>query len=246
MLEDCIKSVLNQSVKTNVVIATSTPNDFIQKLAEKYSVKMIINKESKGIGYDFDFASNCADSHLVTIAHQDDIYCEKYAEEVIKKHKSFPKAQIIFTDYYEIKNNKPELSNTNLLVKRILLTPIRLHCLSKFRFIKRLTLRFGNAICCPAVTFVTNNTPKVKFICDLKCNVDWHCWEKLSNEKGYFIYISKKLMGHRIYGQSTTSDIIAQNLRTKEDLIMFKKFWPNSVAGFINKYYKISEKNNRT
>ena len=28
-LEDCIKSVLNQKYKSNVVIATSTPNKFI-------------------------------------------------------------------------------------------------------------------------------------------------------------------------------------------------------------------------
>ena len=33
LLEECIKSVLNQTTKTNVVIATSTPNDFITKLA---------------------------------------------------------------------------------------------------------------------------------------------------------------------------------------------------------------------
>ncbi len=31
-LEECIKSVLNQSLKTNVVIATSTPNDYIKNL----------------------------------------------------------------------------------------------------------------------------------------------------------------------------------------------------------------------
>ena len=37
-LEDCIKSVLNQTVKTNVKIATSTPNDFIDGLAKKYSL----------------------------------------------------------------------------------------------------------------------------------------------------------------------------------------------------------------
>ena len=28
-LEECIKSVINQSVKSNIVIATSTPNDYI-------------------------------------------------------------------------------------------------------------------------------------------------------------------------------------------------------------------------
>lgn len=33
-LEDCIKSVINQSVKTNVVIATTTDNGFIRNLAK--------------------------------------------------------------------------------------------------------------------------------------------------------------------------------------------------------------------
>ena len=39
LLEECIKSVLNQTIKTNVVIATSTPNDFITKLAKKYNLE---------------------------------------------------------------------------------------------------------------------------------------------------------------------------------------------------------------
>ena len=34
-LESCIKSVLNQSVKTKVAISTGTPNDYIRKIAEK-------------------------------------------------------------------------------------------------------------------------------------------------------------------------------------------------------------------
>ena len=37
-LEDCIKSVLKQSVKSNIVIATSTPNDFITDLASQYGI----------------------------------------------------------------------------------------------------------------------------------------------------------------------------------------------------------------
>ena len=35
-LENCIKSVLNQSIKTNVVIATSTPNNYIKTIAKKW------------------------------------------------------------------------------------------------------------------------------------------------------------------------------------------------------------------
>lgn len=243
-LEDCIKSVLNQSVKTNVVIATSTPNDFIAKMAKKYKLKVIVNKESKGISYDFDFASNCVDSDLITIAHQDDIYDDTYAESVLKKYQKYPKSLILFTDYYEIKNDQKEYSNINLKIKRILLFPLRISPLSGFRFMKRWVIRWGNAICCPAVTFVQKNVPKEKFSCDFKCNVDWYAWEKLSRLKGNFSYIPKKIMGHRIHEESTTTEIIKENIRTKEDFKMFQKFWPNWIAKKINKIYKNSEKSN--
>ncbi len=244
-LEECIKSVLNQSKKTNVVIATSTPNKHIDKLAKKYKLEIKKNPNpGKGIGYDFDFASNCVDSELITIAHQDDIYEKEYAEKVIEMYKKFPKATIIFTDYYEIKENKKEYTNTNLKIKRILLFPLRFNRISKFKFIKRSALRFGTAIGCPAVTFVTKNVPEDKFKCELKSNVDWYAWEKLSKLKGNFIYIKEKLMGHRISEETTTTAIINDGIRTKEDLIMFKKFWPTPIAKLINKFYSLAEKNN--
>lgn len=246
LLEECIKSVLNQTIKTNVVIATSTPNDFITKLAKKYNLEIKVNKGKKGIGYDFDFASNCVDSELVTISHQDDIYDSTYAEEVITQYKKYPKATILFTDYYEIRNNKKVKTNTNLKIKRILLFPLRLKLLCNRKFIKRCALRLGNAICCPAVTFVTKNTPKEKFACDLKCNIDWYCWEKLSKKKGYFIFIPKKLMGHRIHEESTTTEIIGERIRTKEDYLMLCKFWPKKIAKFINKFYVKAENSNKS
>ena len=42
-----------------------------------------INKGEKGIGKDFDFATNCVNSKLVTVAHQDDIYDYDYAKTSI-------------------------------------------------------------------------------------------------------------------------------------------------------------------
>ena len=243
-LEECVKSVLNQSVKTNVVIATSTPNDYINNIAKKYKLKVIKNKESKGIGYDFDFASTCVKADLVTIAHQDDIYENKYAESVIRAYEKCKDATIIFTDYFELKNGVREMTNINLKIKRILLFPLRFSNLNKYKFFKRGALRFGCAICCPAVTFVTKNTPKEKFKSSMKSNIDWLAWEKLSKKKGRFIYISKKLMGHRIHEDSTTTEIIKENTRTKEDLEMLKKFWPEFLARIVNRVYKNSEKGN--
>ena len=45
-------------------------------------------------------------------------------------------------------------------------------------------------------------------------------------------------------GCSVNTAIINEGIRTKEDLIMFKKFWPSFIAKIINKFYSKSEKNN--
>ena len=41
------------------------------------------------------------------------------------------------------------------------------------------------------------------------------------------------------------AEIINDGIRTKEDLEMFKKFWPIPIAKLINKFYSNSEKNNK-
>lgn len=243
-LENCVKSVLNQKYKSDVVIATSTPNKHIDKISKKYNLKVIVNPEKKGIAYDFNFAVNCVDSTLVTIAHQDDIYECDYSMEIVEAYKKNKNASIIFTDYYELRGKNKISNNSNLKIKRLLLLPLKTHFLGKFKHWKRFVLKYGNAISCPAVTFVKKNTPKDVFICDLTCNVDWFTWEKLSKLNGSFVFVSKKLMGHRISEVSTTTSIINSGVRTKEDLYMFKKFWPGFIAKFINKFYKKAEKSN--
>lgn len=244
-LEECIKSVLNQKYNSNVVIATSTPNEYISNLADKYKLDIIVNNGKKGIGADFDFASNCVNSDLVTVAHQDDIYDYEYSQKVVEAYEKYNDSTIIFTDYYEIKNEAKEKTNINLKIKRILLFPLKFKSLGKFKFIKRWCLRFGNAISCPAVTYAQKNVPKEKFDTNMKCDIDWFAWEKLSKIKGRFIFLSDNLMGHRISEESTTTEIINSGIRTKEDLEIFKKFWPDLVAKIINKLYKKSEKNNK-
>lgn len=242
-LEDCIKSVMNQSIKTNVIIATTTDNQYIRNLAEKYNLDVVVGEHTT-IGGDFDFAKNASTTDLVTIAHQDDIYEQNYTKNILKYYNKYPKSNILFTDYYEIRNNKKILTNTNLKIKKILLLPLRLKIFSNIKFMKRLVFQFGNPICCPAVTFVNKNCPKEVFTCDLKSNTDWYAWEKISRKKGNLIYIPKKLMGHRIDDTTTTTDTIKQGIRTQEDLIMFKKFWPIKIAKVINKLYSNSEKSN--
>ena len=242
-LEECIKSVLNQSVKSKVVIATTTKNKYIDGIAKRYNLDVIIGKHTS-IGGDFDFALSCGKTKLVTIAHQDDIYDYEYAKEVIENYYMYNNSLIIFSDYFEIRDDIKVYSNNNLKIKKILLSGLFLKSLSGVKLLKRNALRFGCSICCPSVTFVKDKLPKQVFECDMKSDVDWFAWEKLSKLNGKFLFINKKLMGHRIDESTTTTDIINQGIRTKEDLYMLKKFWPDFLAKKINRFYRKSENSN--
>ena len=242
-LEECIKSVINQSYQSKVIIATTTDNDYIRSMAKKYKLDVVVGKHTS-IGGDFDFAVSVGKTELVTVAHQDDVYDYEYAERIVHSYLKYTGSIILFSDYYEIRGNGKTYSNLNLFIKRILLFPLRFRFLSQFKFWKRWVIRFGNGISCPAVTFVKSNCPKQIFESSYKCNVDWFAWERLSKIRGNFIYIKDKLMGHRISESSTTTDIIRQGIRTKEDYDMYIKFWPKWLAKILTRVYKNSEKSN--
>ena len=242
-LEDCIKSILNQTLKSQVVITTTTPNQHIKSLAKKYGLS-IVKGTHTNIGGDFDFAIHSANTPLVTVAHQDDIYEPGYSLSIINAYHEYPNSSIIFTNYYEIRGRHKKYTNANLKIKHILLVPIRIKNSLESKFFKRQILRFGCSICCPAVTFVTTNCPRNIFKSNYQCNVDWHAWEVLSKTKGAFTYIPKALMGHRISEDSTTTAIINQGIRTKEDYEIFKRFWPAGIAKLFTKIYPKSEKSN--
>ncbi len=244
-LEACIKSCINQNDKSKVVIATSTPNTYIKTLADRYKLTLIVNQSSqKGIANDFNFALHCVTSPLVTIAHQDDIYEPSYSETMKQLYKSNENSTILFSRYYEIRDEKKVFINNNLRIKRLLLLPLRINFMNGCLFVKRRILSLGNPICCPAVCYVQEKMPKIVFAGDMKSNVDWQAWEKISKINGKFIYVDECLMGHRVHEESTTTDIINKGIRTQEDQKMFELFWPKGIAKLINKIYRKAENSN--
>ena len=46
-LEECICSVLKQDYKSSVVIATSTPNEYIERIAKKYHLNINCKSECR-------------------------------------------------------------------------------------------------------------------------------------------------------------------------------------------------------
>ena len=101
-LEECVQSVQNQTVQSKVIITTSTPNEYIKQISEKYNVPLYINEGEKGITQDWNFAYKMAETELVTIAHQDDVYLPNYVEEILhlkEKTKNYYSFNFTFPRY---------------------------------------------------------------------------------------------------------------------------------------------------
>lgn len=241
-LEDCIKSLKNQRVKSNIIMATSTPNDYIKEIAKKYNLDLYINEGKSGIGQDWNFGVSKTNTDYVTVAHQDDIYCENYLEEIVKKLNDGKDFIIAFGNYREIKNGEVIPLTTNLKIKKILQAPLKKHGNKKWA--KKFALKFGTSICCPCVTVNTRYTGKTPYLTNMKCDLDWETWYEFAKTEYPFLYINKEIMQHRIHEESETSNLIQNNIRLEEDYEMFKRFWPKPIAKLLMHFYKNAIKTN--
>lgn len=238
----CIQSLLKQTIESKIIIATSTDNEYIRGVGEKYGIEVVVNENSTGIAGDFDFGVKAGTTTFVTVAHQDDTYEPRYLEEVEKRLGR--DTLIAFTDYYEKHPDGKQYTNRNLKIKRLMLTPLKLRVFQKSKWVRRRILSFGNPICCPAVTFNKDRIKENIFQSDFRSNMDWKAWEILSKKKGSFVYIPQPLMMHRIHEESTTTEVIGEGKRTNEDFRMMCLFWPKTIAKFLARIYASSEKNN--
>lgn len=243
-LEDCITSLLAQTQRSRIIIATSTPNAHITALAEKYDLPLHVNTGEKGLAGDWNFAYRCAETPLVTLAHQDDRYYENYAEDVLAALNTCRHPLIAFTDYNELRGGETVRTNQLLKIKRLMLLPLEIRAFRKSRFVRRRILSFGSAISCPTVTLVKENLPGFAFRNNMKSNIDWQAWEEISRQKGEFAYVPAPCMEHRIHQESTTSGLLEVNGRREEDLMIFRKFWPERIAKIIEHFYQSSERSN--
>jgi Glycosyltransferases involved in cell wall biogenesis len=243
-LINCIESLLSQTKATNIVIATSTVNDFIKNTAQAYKLPLFVNENEAGIASDWNFAYLCAKTNLVTLAHQDDIYESSYLETALKYIGRAKSPLIFFSDYSEIRGDYTTSNNRLLKIKKLLLYPLSYQCGQKSRWVRRRILSFGNPICCPSVTYVREALPYPLFHSGMQSNIDWQTWEEISKLPGSFVYCNKMLVRHRIHSASTTSKIIQADTRNKEDLEVLYKFWPKAFAHLIEFFYSRSEKSN--
>lgn len=236
-LQECIDSLLAQEVKSNIIIATSTPNEHIRSISVQYGIELRINTQPPGICGDWNFAYKQAGTKLITLAHQDDIYLPGYLSTALEMINKSNNPIIFFTGYAEIKNGGLQFKNLRLNVKKLMLSPLMLW--KKSRFVRRRILSLGSPICCPSVMYI--DIDNLEFTSELSCNLDWHKWEELSRLKGSFVYCKKPLLYHRLHSGAETSRAIQDGTRSAEDYLMFKKFWWNPIAKVLARVYTKSE-----
>ena len=240
-LDKCIQSLLNQTVKSNIVMYTSTPNDYIQDIADKYAIDLY-SKNGGSIGKDWNNAMSFVNTKYMTIAHQDDLYEPKYLEKTMQAFEANENTLIVFSDYGELTKKGYRLKSTNLTIKRLMLDMMMLA--KNNRAWRKFILGFGNPICCPAVSYNLDLLNDFQFNEQMKVSLDWYAWYDIANRKGRFQFIPEILMFHRIHEQSETTNMIEDQTRTREDLEMYELFWPKPIAKLINKFYMKSQESN--
>lgn len=244
-LEKCIGSLLKQRVKSNIIMTTSTPSEYLERIAKKYDLQLYVNEEKPDIARDWNFGIGKVNTPLVTIAHQDDIYDKDYLEQILKAINKAKDPILAHSAYYEIREGKKVYSNKLLRIKKLMLLPLITTFTWNSIFLRRRSLSLGCAICCPSVTYVKDRLPEEPFQVGCKADLDWQAWEKYSKLKGAFCYVKNPIMGHRVHEGSETSNVIGEGQgRTGEDYEMYRKFWPKWIADILIKFYAKGQDSN--
>ena len=137
-IEECIISLINQTVKSSIIITTSTDNEYLRTLAKKYDLDFVVSDNVPDIARDWNFALSIADTDYVTLAHQDDIYDKNYWFYVKKQIEDNHRMLICFTDYYEIRNGTRTKTNFNLILKRFMCSPLCIRLINRTSVARRL------------------------------------------------------------------------------------------------------------
>lgn len=243
-LEELIESLENQTVKSTIIMETSTPNDFIFEMGKKHNIPVYVNEGEGGITQDWNYGYAQTTTEYVTIAHQDDSYTPDYAERMIETMENAKHPLIYFTNYAEIRNGEIIEDSKLLRIKRKMLKPLEDFKHADSIWWRRRILSIGDPVICPSITYAKSNCPKVLFNNKYLASEDWETLEMLSKLEGEFLYDKKILHYRRIHAESTTTLAFALNKRYVEDYEMFQKFWPKPIAKLLVTLYSKSQKYN--
>lgn len=247
-LDACLTSVLAQrGVTSTVIVATSTPSTFIDKIAMKHGVPVRTNPAGGSIAADWSFGYSIAQSRWLTLAHQDDAYAPEYLATLSQLVAARDDVLIAFAGFIEHTYGVARPTSVNHRIKRALSETTFLGR----RFVsapsaKRRMFLFGNPICCPTVLFNRERIGVLRFDETLHSNLDWAAWLALAERDGAFAYCRRALVWRQVHRDSATTALIQDSRRPHEDRRMFRQLWPAPVADAIAKVYRLSHRANET
>ena len=247
-LSECLKSLQEQTSPSQIILCTATPSPALEAVARDNGLEYFVNSNPPDIAGDWNFAqaqAKALGADCMTLCHQDDLYLPEYGEHFKKAMEAHPDLLIWFADYSELRGGTREHDSRNLRIKRTLLWRLRLFPgLGHTRWAKRRSIAYGDAICCPSVSFNLNRIRLPLFKSGMSSDLDWQAWERLSRQEGRFVYDPDVLMLHRIHEGSATTGILGDGERRWQDLSMFRLFWPKPIAALLARLYSGSEKSN--
>lgn len=242
-LDECVRSLVEQTVKTKIAIYTSTPNNYIKDIAKKYGVPVYVNPDGgKGIQADWNFAYNSANTRYVTVAHQDDVYDKDYVKALLRSVGRYDDWSIFYVDYTPIKDGDCSKRDVNSRIRRFLRWPVKNKDKADRKWRKKLSLCLGNTIVCPLVTYNKDRLGDDVFTSEYDFNLDWDTFYKLACQPGRFLYVDKVLGHYRVHDGATSKEFIETHKRVDEDISMFEKFWPRRFVRLIMVFYKLAYK----
>ena len=253
-LENCIRSLLRQTVKSDIYIATSTPSEYIEKLAEKYRIPVFVRDGESGIREDWQFAWRAAGRKhsLVTIAHQDDSYQKDYVRTLLSMYQAYPDMTVFCSDYLVLRTREQKTTDGAFypvetkvaagdlvrFVKKCLRLPLRLRWLADRTWVKQSVLMFGNSICCPSCTYNYDFIGDTMFESEYPFALDWENLYELAKRPGRFICCERPLLAYRVHDGATTKACIEDDRRSRDETAMFEKLWPRWMVGLLMHFYK--------
>jgi hypothetical protein len=231
---------------SEILLATSTPSVQLEAFAKRHALALHINPLRIDIAADWNFALSAAQTHLVTLAHQDDYFASSYVARLSSTLRRHPNGVLAFCDYSEHTPLGARPINTNLRIKRALRQRAfgRSDCIAEMRDKLRL-LSLGNPICCPSVMFNRSLLADFRFPAGFQSNLDWMAWLELARRPGGFVYVRERLVSKGVHAASETTASIANRAREREDRAIFAALWPRPVAAALASLYRLGYRANR-
>ncbi|HEY2707979.1 MAG TPA: glycosyltransferase family A protein [Caulobacteraceae bacterium] len=236
-LEGCLASLAAQTVTSRIVIATSTPSEFIAGAALRAGVPICANPVRGTIANDWNFGLRATGARYVTLAHQDDTYAPTFLAETLAAFGDGAGA-LCFSGYQEIDDAGAAISSKISRVKHLIeaITLGASRSASGWRL--RAFLSFGNPLPCSSVTYDLSQLGDFSFSADFASNLDWDAWWRQMTSGATFRRAPGRLVGRRHNQMTETSRLLKDGTRRREDLAMFRRAWPRPMADLIARFYQ--------